>query len=671
METSDNEETSIAINKRRRGASASTTSDDADIPLTTRARSAGKRINISFDDDLSEDGVSVSTLDDDGYTSAGVTGHRGGMDVDDIEEGDDENDDEDDDPDFEEEEEEDYIPPADEEEEEDDDDDEDEVYHSHSHGTPKKNNKRRQLHGGHGHGDKAASASASPSATQQQKKKKMRNSSSGTTSPTNSSTGGRSSSRGDVSVGGGDTGGHGTTDSSDEAGKPPNAIQYHCDYCQKDLSNVVKIKCSVCEDFDLCLECFSVGAEIYPHKNHHDYQVIDNMHFPMFTEDWGADEELLLLEAIESFNMGNWNEISDNVGTKSPLDCRNHYFTYYLNSSTSPLPDTSKVLTTNENVHFKRAKPTFYNPNERKNKKNADTSEGPSGPVTDSVGFMKNRGHFEYEYDNDAEVVIKDLGFEQDDPPSDREIKLQVLDAYNQRLNERISRRNFIIEKGLLDYKRMERKRVKDDKEVFNSLKVFLQSMSKEDHEKLVNGVIAEKNLMTRIKQIQEYRANGIRTFEEANQFEEDKRKREQEKSVRKSKSELTSYHAEKPTVYKSRSELVKDREDTFLGIKNHQDRKPTKLKKNVDLEFEGIPNANALSIKEKQLCSSIRILPRQYLLIKETILAESTKLSKQQPPPTKQPLIKLSNISKLIELDQSKISKILEFFEQCRWINQ
>ncbi len=63
---------------------------------------------------------------------------------------------------------------------------------------------------------------------------------------------------------------------------------YHCNYCQKDISNVPRIKCAECKDFDLCLECFSVGVEIKPHKNTHDYQVVENLSFPIFHPDWGV-----------------------------------------------------------------------------------------------------------------------------------------------------------------------------------------------------------------------------------------------------------------------------------------------------------------------------------------------------------------------------------------------
>ncbi|KAF2077523.1 hypothetical protein CYY_001141 [Polysphondylium violaceum] len=456
----------------------------------------------------------------------------------------------------------------------------------------------------------------------------------------------------------------------------PNTVLYHCDYCQKDISGVVRIRCSVCQDFDLCLECFSVGVEITPHKNDHDYHVIENMHFPMFTDSWGADEELLLLEAIELYGLGNWNDVSENVGTKSAPECKTHYFTYYLNTTTSPLPDTSNVLTSSENVQFKRAKPTTppltsdrINKDRNKSKIGGKSvnEEGPSGPVTDAVGFMKNRGHFEVEYDNDAEIVVKDLTFDAEDTLEDREIKLQVLESYSQRLDERIRRRNFIIDKGLLDYKKVERKRYKDDKEIVNSLKVFLQTIDKDEYETLLDGLITEKNLKNQIAQLQKYREAGIKSMTEGDIYEEEKRKRELERNTKKSKSDLSYLSSvssiDKPTStnpnhFKSPKQYTKEKEDTFLGY----ERKSMKLRKNAQLEMEGLPNSEVLSTKEKLLCTAIRILPQQYLVIKETLLAESLKT---------QGIIKQSVANKLIKLHQTKVIKLLEFFEQSGWLKR
>ena len=68
----------------------------------------------------------------------------------------------------------------------------------------------------------------------------------------------------------------------------PSRALYHCNYCDKDISARVRIKCAVCADFDLCLECFSVGVEITPHRRDHAYRVVDDLSFPLFHPDWGV-----------------------------------------------------------------------------------------------------------------------------------------------------------------------------------------------------------------------------------------------------------------------------------------------------------------------------------------------------------------------------------------------
>jgi transcriptional adapter 2-alpha len=127
-------------------------------------------------------------------------------------------------------------------------------------------------------------------------------------------------------------------------------VQYHCDYCRKDISNSVRISCAVCPEFDLCLECFSVGVELRGHKNWHDYRVIDDMHFPFLSRDWSAEEEQLLLEGLELFGIGNWTDVSEHVSTKDKNACREHYEKYYLSSPTWPEPDFSHLLCTREKV---------------------------------------------------------------------------------------------------------------------------------------------------------------------------------------------------------------------------------------------------------------------------------------------------------------------------------
>ncbi|KAJ9529930.1 hypothetical protein QJQ45_023203, partial [Haematococcus lacustris] len=126
---------------------------------------------------------------------------------------------------------------------------------------------------------------------------------------------------------------------------------YHCTYCQKDITHTPRIRCAECpNNFDLCLECFAVGAELVPHKAWHDYRVLTNLSFPIFHPDWGvsivqADEEQLLLEGIDQFGLGNWAAVAESMGSsKTAQQCKLHYFATYIDVDTYPLPSPSPSL---------------------------------------------------------------------------------------------------------------------------------------------------------------------------------------------------------------------------------------------------------------------------------------------------------------------------------------
>lgn len=83
-----------------------------------------------------------------------------------------------------------------------------------------------------------------------------------------------------------------------------------CSYCRRNISNHCRIRCAdpVCNDssngpFDLCSDCFCSGAELKPHENSHAYQVIDSLEFPVFSKDWSANDELLMLEGTFKINL--------------------------------------------------------------------------------------------------------------------------------------------------------------------------------------------------------------------------------------------------------------------------------------------------------------------------------------------------------------------------------
>ncbi len=200
---------------------------------------------------------------------------------------------------------------------------------------------------------------------------------------------------------------------------------------------------------------------------------------------------------------------------------------------------------------------------------------------------MVHRGEFEVEWNNDAEWVIKDIIFNDDDTPEELDIKYKMLEVYYSTLEERGRRRKFVIDKGLLDSKK-DRRRVKGEKDVFATTRPLLQILDTKVYEEYVKGLLHENAVRERIRQLREYRLNGIRTLAEAEMYELQKKKKDNDSSLRKSlpfdknrrKSDIDS--------------------DLRLG------------RKAKALDIDGMPGLELLSEKEKQLCSTLRLSPKQ-----------------------------------------------------------
>ncbi len=60
-------------------------------------------------------------------------------------------------------------------------------------------------------------------------------------------------------------------------------------------------------------------------------------------------------------------------------------------------------------------------------------SNGEKGqqPADVLPGYMPLRGDFDVEHDNEAEMIIKDMEFDPNEDPSEKELKLQVVEVYN------------------------------------------------------------------------------------------------------------------------------------------------------------------------------------------------------------------------------------------------
>ncbi|KAL2623003.1 hypothetical protein R1flu_003208 [Riccia fluitans] len=541
---------------------------------------------------------------------------------------------------------------------------------------------------------------------------------------------------------------------------------YHCNNCHKDITGTIRIRCAKCSDFDLCLECLSVGVEPHPHKANHPYQVIENLAFPLVTFDWNADEELLLLEGVESFGVGNWTEVSEHVGTKNKAQCYNHYMTHYINSPFSPLPDMTHILGKTKaellnmakvqsetkkhvvglgepsravkqepivsparikvedvkEVADGRSSSGFSLPGFKDGKVEGDQVEGSAGGPTSmktaaggqprenadggadghsnrsiggkkpksednkaspelAPGYLPKRHEFDPEYDNDADLLLAEMEFKDNDTETDRELKLRILHIYLARLVERRRRKDFIIDRGLINSKKqaaLDKKRSKEEKELYLRTRVFLRYHTSEEHEELLAGLAAERNIRQRMEELQEMRIAGFRLVSEGESYILDKRK-ETEGPLKKTKEgAAASLHGAKSTHRPNRPKRettdgepspsgdFRSNQKTRTG--GHQSMSGGNGLNNVSSrgkklgvvpDLAGYPGTESLSFTERELCQQCRLLPNQYLKMKEVLVGESARKG----------YVNRSEAYAFFKIEPIKTEKVYELFVSMGWV--
>ena len=310
-------------------------------------------------------------------------------------------------------------------------------------------------------------------------------------------------------------------------------LTIECDVCRIDISSMVRIKCAVCDDYDTCLDCFydfqwgtpkttrvnrsaassgqpAVQATPPPstHSKTHGYRVCDSVNFPLFTPEWSIGEELLLIEGIQTYGLGNWGEISDHIGrlgSKIHKDCMKHYLDVYMGRYGHCLPPTlvngekveegkievripegksyteqvgrNEAVSASLNIYRKFEKATTDAERSRLTQEaldldlampfNIDTLD--FLPGNELNGYMPRRHEYDVEFDNEAEALIGDMDILEKDTSADRELKLSVLRIYNDKIDEREKRKAFARERNLLDYRKLQEadnQRPRDELEV-------------------------------------------------------------------------------------------------------------------------------------------------------------------------------------------------------------
>lgn len=122
----------------------------------------------------------------------------------------------------------------------------------------------------------------------------------------------------------------------------------------------------------------------------------------------------------------------------------------------------------------------------------------------------------------DADLLLADMEFFEDDNEQDIQLKYDVIELYNARLDERIRRKKFVIERGILDFKRIqkyERKKTKEEREIINTMKIFARFNTPDDHEKLVSSMIKERLLREAIEQLKYFKSLGLTSLDQIDKY--------------------------------------------------------------------------------------------------------------------------------------------------------
>lgn len=164
------------------------------------------------------------------------------------------------------------------------------------------------------------------------------------------------------------------------------------------------------------------------------------------------------------------------------------------------------------------------------------------------AGYMPRRGDFDMEWENDAEAIIADMEFSPNDLPQDRQLKIQIIDMYNAKLDERERRKQFLVSRGLLDYRKIQKEEdalPRDERDIVRRMRLFERFHTREEHKQFINDILKAKRLREEIAKLQTYRRMGITSLAEAEKFELHKARRDFHKNAYKQKQAAAQKVAE------------------------------------------------------------------------------------------------------------------------------
>lgn len=401
------------------------------------------------------------------------------------------------------------------------------------------------------------------------------------------------------------------------------------------------IFCALCK-IDICVGCFSRGAEFGGHKNDHDYHILRDSFNLFENSDWTAKEEEVLLEALQRY--GNWNLVAKELPNRTIREIKTHYDQFYLERRGSD--NLPKIKETGASVFIEPIVPYRFRIN--------DTEEPPRySPNTvgykSLAGYNPARSDFECEFDSTAEDLLSNLkSTERDDPHFELITNLQcgMIGAYNRRLVERQRWKKIIRSHGLIVPRKLQawlhRYDVTITRPVYEKLIRFMQFCTPVQFEMLMEGLHRSGELKIQIIRLCELRQRGITSLSDARLYLKLKQVHDQ------CETELKSFHSNAQFNWK-------------LSNRNLPVDLPFTKKKSgfTPIEIVGMPGYEKLTPSERDLCRTVRLVPISYLELKDILVSENKKMGS----------IKLKTARKILKIDVNKTRRLYDFLVQEGYI--
>lgn len=250
-----------------------------------------------------------------------------------------------------------------------------------------------------------------------------------------------------------------------------------------------------------------------------------------------------------------------------------------------------------------------------------------------------------------------------------------MLDIYSGVLDRRMAKKMFIFEHNLLEFRKqqsVDKMRSKEDREIFTQIKPYARFLQANTFDTLLKGLVREEELRRKNQMLQEYRRHGLKSFAEVSRFEGEKKHLELYLKGGSSLSRTplplkepfplpntgtASNTSIKNNGINSGSLDILAQSDIFVDA--YKSTNSSIRKASNPLNISNSDGIELLSEKEKHICSILRLYPRLYLNIKDTLIREYLRTGG----------LKRAQARAAVKIDVNKTSRLYDFFISAGWI--